>query len=231
MITFITGASSNHYKTLIQFLNSFYQYKKDDYRMIVYNLELTNDEHENLKSLFPWAIIRIFDYSKYPPYFDINIEAGQYAWKPVIINSVCREFEGYIIWLDAGTYVLGPLDKFVTTVEVCYIYTPRSPGTIREWTHPQTIDFYNNREFDLNAGMRAGGVLGVNCVVGWVREFLDEWEHAALNKDILAPPGSSRINHRQDQSVISILYDIYLKKHKFERIDEFINFDVQRDIG
>ena len=55
---------------------------------------------------------KIFDYSKYPSWFNINIEAGQYAWKPVIIYDTFLEFQNeIIIWMDAGNLIHDNLDK------------------------------------------------------------------------------------------------------------------------
>lgn len=42
--------------------------------------------------------LRTFDFSKYPRYFDITLEAGQYAWKPIIVLEVLREASCPVMW-------------------------------------------------------------------------------------------------------------------------------------
>ena len=42
--------------------------------------------------------LRTFDFSKYPQHFDITLEAGQYAWKPVIVLDVLREASCPVMW-------------------------------------------------------------------------------------------------------------------------------------
>ena len=88
MLTVITGASSNHYKTLIQFIESFKKYN-NNHRLIIYNLGLKEDEYNNLKNIYEDYIFEIFDYSKYPSYVNIKLNSGEYAWKPIIIHDVC----------------------------------------------------------------------------------------------------------------------------------------------
>lgn len=43
-------------------------------------------------------LVRTFDYSKYPPHYNINVDAGQYAWKPAIILELARYTNAPIIW-------------------------------------------------------------------------------------------------------------------------------------
>ena len=37
------------------------------------------------------------------------------------------------------------------------------------------------------------------------KDFLEEWAQLSLNQDIIAPKNSSRKNHRQDQSILTML--------------------------
>ena len=82
----ITGASDNHYLTLMNMIDSFIKYN-DRHKLIIYNLGLEETKWNNIKEKYnnKGFIFKIFDYSKYPEWFNINIEAGQYAWKPTII--------------------------------------------------------------------------------------------------------------------------------------------------
>ena len=86
-IAVVTGASQNHIKSLYQFLNTI---DRSITRCYVYDLGLSEESSEDLKKIEN-IYFRTFDYSKYPSYYNININAGEYAWKPAIINEVTNE--------------------------------------------------------------------------------------------------------------------------------------------
>ena len=94
MIIFITACSQNHSKSMIQFLYSLHNNSGQIFKCYVYDLgDLTNEYKQNLLNVFPNIVLKIFDYSKYPSYFNIQIKAGEYAWKPNIINEVLEELD------------------------------------------------------------------------------------------------------------------------------------------
>ena len=45
----------------------------------------------------------------------------------------------------------------------------------------------------------------------------------ALVKICIVPDGSNRSNHRQDQSILSILFYKYKEKHNFKDIPYYVN--------
>ena len=61
MLTIITGASSNHFKTLLNFLLRNESFIKN-FRVIVYDLGLTVIENKTLIQNFPMYIHKKFDY-------------------------------------------------------------------------------------------------------------------------------------------------------------------------
>jgi hypothetical protein len=228
---FISGASSNHFKTLLQFINSFLSYN-NNYVLIVYNLGLKDFQLNELEKLIKNhnnITYKNFKYNEYPSYFNINVNAGEYAWKPVIIYEESKNFNDNLIWLDSGTLLTDSLDTFKNIIDNNYIYSPSSEGTIKEWSFKETYKIMNF--YDINLSMRTAGVVCFNCRIEWVRDLLKEWNKFALIKDCISPEGSSRNNHRQDQTIFSILYHKYQKVHKFKIIDHFLSFTVQNDIG
>ena len=63
---------------------------------------------------------------------------------------------------------------------------------------------------------RNGAIIGFNTKIEWVREVINKWELWAQNKNIIAPPGSNRENHRQDQSLLTLLYWEAAIKYNFK---------------
>ena len=102
MINIITAASSNHFKTLCQFLRSV----PIEYNTFVYDIGLTQEQSIEIQNMFPNIKYRIFNFSLYPTFINLSSQdAGAYAWKPIIISDVYKETEGVLIWCDAGTII------------------------------------------------------------------------------------------------------------------------------
>jgi len=220
---FITGASSNHFKTLIQFLLSFKQNNSANYPILVYDLGLKEEEVNELKK--EWNVKK-FNYEKYPSWVSIQT----YAWKPIIIKEVSETYNyKKIMWLDAGCKFIEKVDKLINVLENVPIYSPKSLYRIRRLTHRKTIKLMQARELIMNTN-RSGGICAFDLSKPWVKEIIGDWYKWALVKNCIIPEGSSRQNHRQDQSILSILFWRYHNIHKFPIIDRFIGFTAWNDI-
>ena len=233
-ITIITGASDNHFKSLCNFIRSAYQYADMPFKLYVYDLDLNTENVEKLKAEFPDAIYKKFDYSKYPPYFNIHVAAGEYAWKPVIINEVAEiEKSGVLIWCDAGNLFTGPLSHLVNCIKETQIYSPTSSDNIGYWTHIKMQEYFNiqNDTDLLKKDNRAAGFCGFNINNDNVRKFLTDYSNKAQIKDCIAPEGSSRENHRQDQALFTVLYYLYNREHKNPINNNFVSVSVHNDCG
>jgi len=212
----ITGASDNHYLTIMNMIDSFIKYN-DRHKLIIYNLGLEETKWNNIKEKYNNQdfIFKIFDYSKYPEWFNINIEAGQYAWKPTIIYNTFLEYtDEILVWMDAGNLINDNLQKLESFLINNYIYSATSGGLIKEWAHPLTIQYLNCKNIENEN--RNGACLGFNTKIGLVKDFITEFYNCALDKNCIAPEGSSRKNHRQDQSVFTILFYKYIMKYNFK---------------
>lgn len=238
-ITYITGASSNHYNTLIQFIGTFEKYNSDNnINLIIYDLGLTDNEVSKMKEKYVNSryIYKKFNYSKYPPFVNININFGEYAWKPIIIYNTCEEFGGIVIWMDSGTYLTNNLNKIHQILENNYIYSPNCNTKVLKFMHKKTLEYMNWDKININnikkkyLKSRLAGFVGFNYNVKWIKDFVKEWYNYSLVKECIAPIGSNRSNHRQDLSVFNILYYKFWSIYKFKIIDNKINFMIHKDI-
>lgn len=223
--TIVTGASSNHYKSAMQFLSTTKQYAPNT-RIVFYSLGLSEEEVQTIKTKYPEIKVDFFDFLRYPNYFDINVEAGQYAWKPIIIRDVMDKYGGMIFWCDAGNKLLGPLDpiKRYLLTSKCGIYSPHSSGTISTWTHPLSLERMGIN-VDLNNSPRNGAIVAFNSHNPIADSVSKKWMKCALDKGIIAPEGSSRSNHRQDQAILTILmYSVGI-----EDGTEYLNVSIHND--
>jgi Protein of unknown function (DUF1647) len=200
----VTGADSSHFKSLCQLLLSVFRFEINP-RVVVYDLGLSETERQYLQKTFSLEKFRRFDYSQYPDYFNMKINSGEYAWKPVIIDEVLNEFKGCVCWMDAGNIVTGPLNTLRKIVNNVGMYSPVSQGLIVEWTHPETLKYLNVSKNLMRRRNLTGACVSAKYENLKARNLVCQWKHCALTRECIAPEGSSRKNHRQDQAVLSVL--------------------------
>lgn len=224
----VSGASNNHFKSLCNFTNSFIKSNRT-HKLIIYDLGIEKSLWESFKKHFKEDIeYRVFDFSKYPSWYNINIDAGQYAWKSAIIKEVHNTHPNEIIvWMDSGNliYSLEPLYHFLSKNG---IYSATSSGDISKWTHIDTINYFKCKH--LNHSNRNGACIGFNTKHEYARNLLNDFSKYCSIKECIAPRGSSRDNHRQDQAVFTILYYIYRDTHNFIVEDKYLGYSIHNDV-
>jgi hypothetical protein len=209
----VTAASSNHFGALLQMLESL---RRLDAVVECYDIGLNADE---VRRLPRWAGVshRTFDYASYPPFFHVSRNAGEYAWKPVIVAEVVDRLRAAgrsadVLWADAGGY-FHAIDPIARRIRETGLWVRTSAGTMGQWTHPGMFERLGVRATEFAAKPNADATL-VGLAVGSasadVRQALYDrivvpWKQCALDKACIAPDGSSRANHRQDQAVLSYL--------------------------
>ncbi|MGH7885586.1 MAG: DUF1647 domain-containing protein [Thermodesulfobacteriota bacterium] len=203
-LVIVTGSDSSHYKSLCQFLSSLFLHEPK-IKVIAYDLGLTESERQYIIANFPKAEIRLFDYSLYPDYFNIKTRAGEYAWKPVILYEVLNEFKCCVCWMDAGNLLIEPLFWLRIITRTLGMYSPYSLETVSLWTHPKTLSFLNASSNILAKRNLNGACVSISYKNEKAQKLAERWKEYALIKECIAPEGSSRKNHRQDQAVLSVI--------------------------
>ncbi|CAG8571182.1 10536_t:CDS:2 [Paraglomus occultum] len=210
----VTGASGNHFCPLQAWVISLHakvatlpRYRRP--RIIVYDLGLDNEQITTLNTMRSNGMfheLRKLEWSKYPSFWNISVNAGEYGWKTGIIGEVVRDYPGVVVWLDSGTLIQPDFFSHVDLVSTEYagFLSPKSPSNLLRWTHPGVFEYFNDdpakykRVHNCNA---AAIVFDYN-----VRKHLvDRWVNCGWVKDCIAPDGSSRENHRQDQALLTYL--------------------------
>ena len=232
----VTGASNNHYFTLIQFINSFI-FNKVNSKLVIYNLGIDEDRWQSLKNNYDLNnfIFKYFNYSIYPEWFNININRGEYAWKPAIIYQTFNDYkDDIIVWMDSGNIIYNNLEELFIFIRENGIHSGNTSGDIKTWCHPNTIKLLKCD--DIHRVNRNGACMGFNTKIDWVQDFIIKFYAACSNKNIIAPEGSSRNNHRQDQAVFTILFYKYLSKYNYKvynntQWNNFLGYTIHNDIG
>lgn len=219
----VTAASSNHSLSLKQFLRTV----PNNIHTIVYDIGLLTTELSALRAEFPLVEIRTFHFDAYPSHVHLTSpDAGAYAWKPILISDVCKEFSNhYVLWCDAGN-MLYDLSSTIRAIQQCGVYSSITSGRVRDWTHPRCLLNLVVPASYLDRPMRNAACVGLDTSHPLVRRFVDEWKSYALNKEVILPEGANRSNHRWDQSILTYL--IYY--HEFPLIDDKVGYTIHNDI-
>ena len=225
--------------TLNEFLSSIRKFKNNIIeKVIVYDLDIIDEHWDLIQKTFKesYFVFKKFDYKNYPEWYNININAGEYAWKPAIINECSLDYENNIlVWMDSGTLITNYLDDLNKSIDNTNLHSGTTSGTIKDWTYYKTIEML--KPINSNLQNRNGSCIGFNCKTKWVKKFITEFYTYSRKKECIAPKGSSRKNHRQDQSLFTILYYKYKNIYNFkeEKIqwkwNTFLGYTIHNDIG
>ena len=202
----VTAASSNHFSVLLGFLDSIKENARNNIPVFVYDLGLTGVELHRLSTQYSWITVRRFDFAAHPPYFDIDIARGEYAWKPVIIKEMLDSTAVQVLWLDSGDRLAkdSDLDGIFELIGKHGFLSTATSGTTQTWVHPGTRAYFNASTID--KPMCNGAIVGFDRKHSTVyQSVVVPWAACARVRACIAPPGSSRHNHRQDQAALSVL--------------------------
>lgn len=233
----ISAASADHFKSLRCMVHSL-SVVEPSIPVRIFALEQYVSEREAiLRSANARLTVRSVNWSTLPAFARINASlrakrdesrrAGHYAWKPLLIAQSLADEDGQsaIIWFDSEHRLqqVGAIDALVSRARRAGgVYSPRSAGSVRLWTHPQMLAYLYNASVRHNTRGRAH--LGPhvppqllsrqNCdasTLVFIRgapvaeHVLALWSACASDLHCISPAGSSRHNHRQDQSALTLI--------------------------
>lgn len=233
----ITGANDDYILTLINFINYHSKIGIKIKNLTVYDLGLSELNLSKLKNLTNQQLnIKKFEYYNYPEHVNLSKYKGlfcSYAFKPIIIYNEATIFNNIpIIWLDCACNItIEILNRMIDSINSYGFYCPvgNYEKTIEsvELNHKQTLNLLGVSQYQhLNElQTRLSGVCGVNYEIFHGKSILDDWYKCSLNKEIIMPEGSSRNNHRQDQTVLSVL--MMFREKKYNIIFEKSSFNIK----
>lgn len=217
-IIFATGCDIHYIRAWFQLYKSIKKFLPNSI-IYFYDLGLSTDDIVHIKQLD--IRYEYFDFSQYPEWVHIKKDAGQWAWKAQIIKDIMVRYEPstskkqYLIWCDARNQLENNLQRIINFIEKNGIYTNITDGRVRMWTVPQTLQYLDGYKYADNH-MKNAALPCFNINIDWVRDFINEYARLSLIKECIFPEGSSRRNHRQDQSIFSILYYKYKDTYSFD---------------
>jgi len=213
-LVLITGASATHQASLIQLIESTKNVETNS-TIYIFDLGLDAKYRAKLNTYKKYLDLVVIDYNfkEKPSWMNIaNSNKGEWAWKPDCIKTVItlRNREetadtNCYLWLDAGAKVVGSLNLIHRHLHRAGFYSPASSGFVEEWTHPEQIRIVcGHQRFSRNLNLD-GSIIGFCSESQKSVSLLNEWFELSRVQSIIAPAGSNRLNHRQDQSLLTLL--------------------------
>lgn len=231
----VTGCSTNHFHLLLLMLYKVFKCERD-ICFIIWDLGIIPSQKMKLNKLYIYlnkkntyisVIFNIFNYSAYPKFFNIKKNAGQYAWKPIIISLTYYKYKCTLLWLDVGCNIIGSLQSVYNDIHKYKVWSIGAGRDIKRYTHISTLLYLNASKNIYKNIMCAGGVVGFSYPHLLANILLQKWVSCSMEKECIAPKYSNRTNHRQDQSVFTIL--LYQLKLNCNRGSKIYNFTTHFD--
>jgi hypothetical protein len=205
-----------------QLLNNLKHFVRPSDKVYCIDLGLSNKQYEFLKSRkyetkYNFELVQIpREVIKTYPDHVRNLES--YAFKAMIFDYLIlkKNIQDRVLWLDSANLVYSSTLEIEILIHGCKIYSPYSAEDIKTYCHPLTIERMKY-EGSLKNDMLSGGCIGIDTNTHIGLCFLKDFVSMCLNKDIITPEGSNKSNHRQDQSVLTILYWNYFKLYNLKR--------------
>ena len=203
----VTASDNIFFESLCQLIRNLKKYE-EDIQIIIYDIGLEREQKSKLLTEFKDIKYKEFNFSNYPVFIgkrDEYKKLGHYAWKSIIIHKELTESKNQILWFDTGNLITKKLTLLRIVLTAYGIFSPISNGTIKEWTHIETLKYLQVSKSIQNKRNLTGGIIGFDWSNHYARKIAEDWKKYSTKKECIAPPGSDRGNHRQDQSIFSIL--------------------------
>ena len=230
----ITISDSYFFDALTNLLTSIHKYEPK-IEVVIIDIGLNEKQTVFLKNNFNYKIKK-FNFDKFPLFFkdhDLDGKLGSYAWKAPALFDEFYESEKNIIYLDAGCELRKSLNFLKFIILKNGFYSPESSNNIEYWTHPHTLKIMNAEKNLLKKRNFSSGIVGMVIDDKKNQKIIDEWARFSKDKDVIAPKGSSRKNHRQDQSILNILVHQNLKSYMIPRTHKIFGIlkHQNKDVG
>jgi hypothetical protein len=206
--TVLTGSDERFFDPLKQLLNNL---KIHNYinNTIVYDLGLKNEQVKELTKDFSEIKIMKFDFEESPNFIserDSSGTLGAYAWKANIVFDQLKTKKEIVIWMDAANLINKKFKRVLIVLTNMGFFSPVSAGTVKNYTHPNTIQELNYPSELLGKRNLTGGFVGFDYNNPASLKLAKNWQKYSNIKDLILPSNSVLYNHRHDQSILSILF-------------------------
>jgi hypothetical protein len=202
-----SGSSSDHEMVIVSGSNDQYihalknlagsiRYWAPNHKLVVYNLGMSKENLENLKT---WVNVLDIKWKEgIPDHYPRHLHSLKaYAWKPVAINESLHEYK-QIFWLDAGSTVAGPITEAIRITQQSGIFLVKGQDSdMKEKSHPGTYNAFGYDKTSFRAGPHYSGNTEADLYPSrYVDTVVIPNAQCALQESCIMPDGSNLANHQ-----------------------------------
>lgn len=212
-----SACSSSYFGYLISCLIPSVAKYEPTTKFILFDLGLEEGQIAKVKEYLPHIEIRTFNFDRYPEYYK---DLTSFAWMSVCMSELMIDdsLPDKIIWLDTRDVLVASLSPTRHLIRKYGFYLPYSRTTIGELTYPTTTKLFHElsgrmkaKDFE-NQRQLNTAIMGFSRSSSVCQEIIWQWLQLSKIKDFIQPEGSNRKNHRQDQSLLSLIYYSIFKR-------------------
>jgi hypothetical protein len=193
----ITAGDNKYYNSLLTLIASIHRESFDLVDQIfVFDLGLDGNERKRVEGLSKVSVV------DYPD--DVNTNVYDYAFKCYSIFWGQNHGEN-VFWLDAGAMALKPVDKIFEIIENEGIFLVGDTHLNCNFTHDKCREIMKATDSEMNDNQLSAGILGYKSNGPFQSLINEAYEYSKIKECI----GGGEQNHRQDQSIYSILASRY----------------------
>ena len=218
-----TGANSKYFSHLLNFIGSLHKTNFDSLKeVMVFDFGLTVREKKQLESIKKTVVCNLEkthpDILKFFTLPSGHNVLGWFAWKPVALHQALQKYQ-HVIWMDAGTTVLGPLDDLMNHVIQNGYFLITSGDEFHDNQYLHSLGWsateFIRKKFNLAAAENSwildqenvmGGLNGISREA--YNLYLQDWYEASYDLRNFADDGTTPHGYgtgRHDQTYLSIL--------------------------
>lgn len=198
----ITTANSTYYESLLTLINGVHQYGLDCVEQIyVFDLGLDENERNKLNSL---KLVTVTGYTwEYVLSHPKSLDPKSYMYKLFCLKKG-RELGENIFWLDAGATPINNMCEIYDYINNDHIFMVGDIHLNKNYTHKKCVEMMNASENEMNDTQLSAGIIGYKSGGKFEHLFDEAFEYAMMGCTV-----GQEENHRNDQSVLSILASRY----------------------
>lgn len=206
---FVVISDTYYFQNLVNLITSIIKHEINP-KIVVYDIGLNKKDINYLDLNFNLEVKK-FEFQNYPDFVSRRDEfqkLGSYSWKPIILWTEFNLTNENIIYLDSRCLVTKELNLMKFIVRKFGFFSPQSSNKLKDWTHETTLKTMKVEKNLLKKRNISAGILGIGKNKK-VEKLLQTWYESSIIEEKISPKGSSRLNHRQDQSILTICIHKY----------------------
>jgi hypothetical protein len=199
----VTASNSDYFHSLMTLITTNFHRNDSQIELEIWDLGLTEIQLSVLElPLNQRVTIKKMEQLGKPPFKDAFATFPKtFTWKPWIIRHSLRNTE-YLFWVDSGVAILGGLEKLKEIYEFeDQILFENNNCLNSEYTSDSCVKIMDATNIELSSNQIHCNVLGFANTASSIA-LLNQWCDWMAIPDVAY---SDDLNHRHDQSVLSIL--------------------------